>query len=238
MEDVCGALRSRGLPTEGDPAGRSRVRPVLGAGPLIPPYPPAAPKIRPRYGRIGKMSGPRSNSAGAGADDLALAAADESYEAERILGSEGVAERVVPILQKWLDPHCRRYAGSESGSVTDALAAASFLDYSQIRELAPSLMFWSYAIRHRGRVLELLGHLGHSDLRRVVVAYVRDMVTTSADLEWMDYWDSAHMLHYFGFYDEARWVVDQARAQGDPEIRDEMREIEEFVFGAPEGGGE
>lgn len=141
MEDVCGALRSRGLPTEGDPAGRSRVRPVLGAGPLIPPYPPAAPKIRPRYGRIGKMSGPRSNSAGAGADDLALAAADESYEAERILGSEGAVERVVPILQKWLDPHCRRYAGSENGSVTDALAAASFLDYSQIRELAPSLMF-------------------------------------------------------------------------------------------------
>ena len=85
-------------------------------------------------------------------------------------------------------------------------------------------------------MLELLGHLGHSDLRQVVVAYVRDMVTASADLEWMNYWDSAHMLHYFGFYDEARWFVDQARAQDDPEIRDEMREIEEFVFGAPEGG--
>ena len=182
------------------------------------------------------MSGSRSNPAGDGADDLALAAADESYEAERILGSEGAAERVVPILRKWLDPHCRRRAGSEFGSVTDALAAASFLDYSQIRELAPSLMFWSYAVGHRGRVLELLGHLGHSDLRQVVVAYVRDMVTASADLEWMDYWDSAHMLHYFGFYDEARWFVDQARAQDDPEIRDEMREIEEFVFGAPEGG--
>lgn len=54
MEAACGALRIRGLPTEGGPAGRSRVRPVLGAGPLVPPHPPAAPKIRPLYGRIGK----------------------------------------------------------------------------------------------------------------------------------------------------------------------------------------
>ena len=120
----------------------------------------------------------------------------------------------------------------------DALAVAYFLDCPRIRELAPSLMYWAYVIRYRMRVLQLLGHLDHSEIRRVVVPYVRNELTTSSSLEWVDYRDAADILYYFGFYDEVRWVIDQALAHEDPQIQQEGREIEEDFSAALEAGGE
>ena len=120
----------------------------------------------------------------------------------------------------------------------DALAVAYFLDCPRIRELAPSLMYWTYVIRYRMRVLQLLGHLDHSEIRRVVVPYVRDKLRTPSSLEWEDYQDAADILFYFGFYDEVRWVIDQALAHEDPEIRQEGREMEEYLSATPEAGGE
>ena len=120
----------------------------------------------------------------------------------------------------------------------DALAAAYFLDCLRIRELAPSLMYWAYVIRYRMRVLQLLRHLDHSDIRRVVVPYVRDKLRTPSSLEWEDYQDAADILYYFGFYDEVRWVIDQVLAHEDPEIQQEGREIEEDFSAVLEAGGE
>ena len=122
--------------------------------------------------------------------------------------------------------------------MTAALAIAGFLDCSRVRELAPLLMYWAYAVGHRVRVLQLLGHLDHSEIRRVVVPYVRNELTTSSSLEWEDYQDAADILYYFGFYDEVRWVIDQALAHEDPQIRQEGREMEEYLSASSEAGGE
>ena len=147
-------------------------------------------------------------------------------------------EEVMPVLREWLDPHHRRRAKPGEGSATAALAAAYFLDCPRIRELAPSLMYWTNVIRYRMRALQLLGHLDHSDIWRLEVAYVRDKLRTSSAPDWVDYRDAADVLYHFGFYDEVRWVIDQALAHEDPEIRQEGREIEEDFFAAPESGGE
>ena len=174
---------------------------------------------------------------GASAVELVVAAADKGYEAERLLGAPGAVEEVMPVLREWLDPHHRGGADSREDYVMDALAVAYFLGCPRIRELAPSLMYWAYVIRYRMRVLQLLGHLDHSEIRRVVVPYVRNELTTSSSLEWVDYRDAADILYYFGFYDEVRWVIDQALAHEDPEIRQEGREIEEDFSAALEAEG-
>ena len=184
------------------------------------------------------MSRSRNDHDYASVAELVVAAADKGYEAERLLGSPGAVEEVMPVLREWLDPHYRRRAKPGEGSVTAALAIAGFLDCPRIRELAPSLMYWTYAVGHRVRVLQLLGHLDHSEIRRVVVPYVRNELRTSSSLEWEDYQDAADILYYFGFYDEVRWVIDQALAHEDPEIRQEGREMKEDFFAAPESGGE
>ena len=144
----------------------------------------------------------------------------------------------MPVLREWLDPHHRRAVDSREDYVMDALAVAGFLDCSRVRELAHSLMYWTDVIRYRMRVLRLLGHLDHSDIRRLEVAYVRDKLRTPSSLEWEDYQDAADILYYFGFYDEVRWVIDQALAHEDPQIQQEGREIEEDFSAALEAGGE
>lgn len=111
-----------------------------------------------------RMSSLSSSHDGAGAVELAMAAADKGYEAERLLGSPGAVEEVMPVLREWLDPHHRRGADSREDYVMDALAVAYFLDCPRIRELAPSLMYWTDVIRYRMRALRLLGHLeGYSE---------------------------------------------------------------------------
>lgn len=184
------------------------------------------------------MSRSRNDHDYASVAELVVAAADKGYEAERLLGSPEAVEEVMPVLREWLDPHYRRRAKPGEGSATAALAVAGFLDCSRIRELAPSLMYWTDVIGDRMRVLRLLGHLDHSDIRRLEVAYVRDKLRTSSVPDWVDYRDAADVLYHFGFYDEVRWVIDQALAHEDPEIRQEGREIEEDFFAAPESGGE
>ena len=184
------------------------------------------------------MSRSRNDHDYASVAELVVAAADKGYEAERLLGSPEAVEEVMPVLREWLDPHHRRGADSREDYVMDALAVAYFLDCPRIRELAPSLMYWTYVIRYRMRALQLLGHLDHSDIRRVVVPYVRNELTTSSSLEWEDYQDAADILYYFGFYDEVHWVIDQALAHEDPEIQQEGREMEEYLSATPEAGGE
>ena len=185
-----------------------------------------------------RMSRSRNNHDYASVAELAVAAADKGYEAERLLGSPGAVEEVMPVLREWLDPHYRRRAKPGEGSATAALAVAGFLDCSRIRELAPSLMYWTDVIADRMRVLRLLGHLDHSDIRRLEVAYVRDKLRTSSVPDWVDYRDAADVLYHFGFYDEVRWVIDQALAHEDPQIQQEGREIEEDFSAALEAGGE
>ena len=184
------------------------------------------------------MSRSRNDHDYASVAELVVAAADKGYEAERLLGSREAVEEVMPVLREWLDPHHRRAVDSREDYVMDALAVAYFLGCPRIRELAPSLMYWAYVIRYRMRALQLLGHLDHSEIRRVVVPYVRDKLTTSSSLEWEDYQDAADILYYFGFYDEVRWVIDQALAHEDPQIQQEGREIEEDFSAALEAGGE
>ena len=185
-----------------------------------------------------RMSRSRNDHDYASVAELVVAAADKGYEAERLLGAPEAVEEVMPVLREWLDPHHRRGADSREDYVMDALAVAYFLDCPRIRELAPSLMYWTDVIRYRMRALRLLGHLDHSDIRRLEVAYVRDKLRTSSVPDWVDYRDAADVLYHFGFYDEVRWVIDQALAHEDPEIRQEGREIEEDFFAAPESGGE
>ena len=185
-----------------------------------------------------RMSRSRNDHDYASVAELVVAAADKGYEAERLLESREAVEEVMPVLREWLDPHHRRGADSREDYVMDALAVAYFLDCPRIRELAPSLMYWTDVIRYRMRVLQLLGHLDHSEIRRVVVPYVRDKLRTPSSLEWEDYQDAADILFYFGFYDEVRWVIDQALAHEDPEIRQEGREMEEYLSATPEAGGE
>ena len=110
------------------------------------------------------MSSSRNDHDYASVAELAVAAADKGYEAERLLGSPGAVEEVMPVLREWLDPHHRRGADSREDYVMDALAVAYFLDCPRIRELAPSLMYWTDVIRYRMRALRLLGHLeGYSE---------------------------------------------------------------------------
>ena len=185
-----------------------------------------------------RMSRSRNDHDYASVAELVVAAADKGYEAERLLGSPEAVEEVMPVLREWLDPHHRRAVDSREDYVMDALAVAGFLDCSRVRELAPSLMYWTDVIGDRMRVLRLLGHLDHSDIRRLEVAYVRDKLRTSSAPDWVDYRDAADVLYHFGFYDEVRWVIDQALAHEDPEIRQEGREIEEDFSAALEAGGE
>ena len=185
-----------------------------------------------------RMSRSRNNHDYASVAELAVAAADKGYEAERLLESREAVEEVMPVLREWLDPHHRGGASSREDYVMDALAVAYFLDCPRIRELAPSLMYWTDVIRYRMRALQLLGHLDHSDIRRVVVPYVRDKLRTSSVPDWVDYRDAADVLYHFGFYDEVHWVIDQALAHEDPEIQQEGREMEEYLSAAPEAGGE
>ena len=110
------------------------------------------------------MSRSRNNHDYASVAELAVAAADKGYEAERLLGSPGAVEEVMPVLREWLDPHHRGGADSREDYVMDTLAVAYFLDCPRIRELAPSLMYWTDVIRYRMRALRLLGHLeGYSE---------------------------------------------------------------------------
>ena len=185
-----------------------------------------------------RMSRSRNDHDYASVAELVVAAADKGYEAERLLGAPEAVEEVMPVLREWLDPHHRGGADSREDYVMDTLAVAYFLDCPRIRELAPSLMYWAYVIRYRMRVLQLLGHLDHSEIRRVVVPYVRNELTTSSSLEWEDYQDAANILYYFGFYDDVRWVIDQALAHEDPQIQQEGREMEEDFSAALEAGGE
>ena len=185
-----------------------------------------------------RMSRSRNNHDYASVAELAVAAADKGYEAERLLESREAVEEVMPVLREWLDPHHRGGASSREDYEMDALAVAYFLDCPRIRELAPSLMYWTDVIRYRMRALQLLGHLDHSDIRRVVVPYVRDKLRTSSVPDWVDYRDAADILYHFGFYDEVHWVIDQALAHEDPEIQQEGREMEEYLSAAPEAGGE
>ena len=184
------------------------------------------------------MSRSRNDHDYASVAELVVAAADKGYEAERLLESREAVEEVMPVLREWLDPHHRGGASSREDYVMDALAVAYFLDCPRIRELAPSLMYWTDVIGDRMRVLRLLGHLDHSDIRRVVVPYVRDKLRTSSVPDWVDYRDAADILYHFGFYDEVHWVIDQALAHEDPEIQQEGREMEEYLSAAPEAGGE
>ena len=109
------------------------------------------------------MSRSRNNHDYASVAELVVAAADKGYEAERLLESREAVEEVMPVLREWLDPH-HRGADSREDYVMEALAVAYFLDCPRIRELAPSLMYWTYVIRYRMRALRLLGHLeGYSE---------------------------------------------------------------------------
>ena len=185
------------------------------------------------------MPGARIHDNDEWAGGLAMMVAEKHHRAGRLIYFHGDPDQIALVLQKWLDPEPPPRPGARRDPVMDALAAARLLEYRWIHELAPSLMPWLCFDRYHMRVRQLLGHLDHSDIRKVVVPWVRTRLTTSTGgLGPSDYRGSADVLDHLGLYDQARWVADQALAHEDPEIRQEGREIEEDFSAALEAGGE
>lgn len=179
------------------------------------------------------MSEPKDDNTG-GAADLALAVAEKDCEAGRFIFFYGDVEQVLPVLEEWLDPARRPQDSTGRDPVMDALSAARFLSYRQIYRVAPSLMPWLYYDQYRVRVVELLGHLDHSDIRKVVVPWVRTRLTTSTGgLGPSDYRVSAAALDHLGLYDQARWVADQALAHEDPQIQQAGHDIRQQLSTTP-----
>lgn len=73
---------------------------------------------------------------------------------------------------------------------------------------APSLMSRLCSSSCHVRVRELLGHLDHSDIRKVVIPCIRNRLASAGGLGWSDHRASATALNHRGSYDEARWVAD------------------------------
>ena len=171
------------------------------------------------------VSEPNDDNTG-GAVDLALAVMQKDCEAGSLIYFHGDVEQIIPVLEEWLDPARRPRDSTGRAPVMDALSAARFLSYRQIYRVAPSLMPWLYHERYYVRVVELLGHLDHSDIRKVVVPWVRTRLTTSTGgLGPSDYRVSAAALEHLGLYDQARWVADQALAHEDPQIQQAGHDI-------------
>ena len=179
------------------------------------------------------MSEPKDDNTG-GAADLALAVAEKFYKGGHFLYFYGDVEQVIPVLEEWLDPARRSRDGTGRDPVMDALSAARFLEYGDIHRVAPSLMPWLYYGRYRGRVVELLGHLDHVGIQRIVVPWVRTRLTTgTGGLGLSDYRVSAEVLDHLGLYGQARWVADQALAHEDPQIQQAGHDIRQQLSTTP-----
>ena len=179
------------------------------------------------------MSEPKDDNTGEAAD-LALAVAEKDCEAGRFIFFYGDVEQVLPVLEEWLDPARRPRDSTGRDPVMDALSAARFLEYGDIHRVAPSLMPWLYYDRYRVRVVELLGHLDHAGIQRIVVPWVRTRLTTSTGgLGPSDYRVSAAALDHLGLYDQARWVADQALAHEDPQIQQVGHDIRQQLPTTP-----
>ena len=179
------------------------------------------------------MSEPKDDNTG-GAADLALAVMQKDCEAGSLIYFHGDVEQIIPVLKEWLDPARRPRDSTGRDPVMDALSAARFLSYRQIYRVAPSLMPWLYYERYRVRVVELLGHLDHAGIQRIVVPWVRTRLTTSTGgLGLSDYRVSAAALDHLGLYDQARWVADQALAHEDPQIQQVGHDIRQQLLTTP-----
>ena len=154
------------------------------------------------------MSEPKDDNTG-GAADLALAVAEKFYKGGHFLYFYGDVEQVIPVLEEWLDPARRPRDSTGRDPVMDALSAARFLEYGDIHRVAPSLMPWLYYGRYRVRVVELLGHLDHSDIRKVVIPCIRNRLASAGGFGRSDHWaPPTTALNHLGSYDEAHWVTD------------------------------
>ena len=59
------------------------------------------------------------------------------------------------------------------------------------------------------RVRELLGHLDHSDIRKVVIPCIRNKLASAGGFGRSDHWaPPTTALNHLGSYDEAHWVTD------------------------------
>ena len=195
----------------------------------------ARPRCRVARRGIGSttVSEPKDDNTG-GAADLALAVAEKFYKDGHFLYFYGDVEQIIPVLKEWLDPARRPQDSTGRDPVMDALSAARFLEYGDIHRVAPSLMPWLYCDRYRVRVVELLGHLDHAGIQRIVVPWVRTRLTTSTGgLGPSDYRVSAAALDHLGLYGQARWVVDQALAHEDPQIQQAGHDIRQKLPTAP-----
>ena len=180
------------------------------------------------------MSEPKDDNTG-GAADLALAVMQKDCEAGILIYFHGDVEQIIPVLEEWLDPARRLQDSTGRDPVMDALSAARFLEYGDIHRVAPSLMPWLYYGRYRGRVVELLGHLDHVGIQRIVVPWVRTRLTTSTGGPGpSDYRVSADVLDHLGLYDQARWVADQALAHEDPQIQQAGHDIRQQLSTTPD----
>ena len=194
---------------------------------------PAALPGRPPQDGSTTVSEPKDDNTG-GAADLALAVAEKFYKGGHFLYFYGDVEQIIPVLEEWLDPARRLQDSTGRDPVMDALSAARFLEYGDIHRVAPSLMPWLYYGRYRGRVVELLGHLDHVGIQRIVVPWVRTRLTTSTGGPGpSDYRVSAEVLDHLGLYDQARWVADQALAHEDPQIQQAGHDIRQQLPTTP-----
>ena len=74
---------------------------------------------------------------------------------------------------------------------------------------APSLMSRLYSSNCHVRVRELLGHLDHSDIRKVVIPCIRNRLASAGGFGRSDHWaPPTTALNHLGSYDEAHWVTD------------------------------
>lgn len=74
---------------------------------------------------------------------------------------------------------------------------------------APSLMSRLYSSSCHVRVRELLGHLDHSDIRKVVIPCIRNKLASAGGFGRSDHWaPPTTALNHLGSYDEAHWVTD------------------------------
>ena len=180
------------------------------------------------------MPGARIHDNDEWAGGLTMAVAEKHHRAGSLIYFHGDPDQIVLVLQKWLDPERPPRPGARRDPVMDALAAARLLEYRWIHKLAPSLMPWLCFDRYHMRVRQLLGHLDHSDIRKVVVPWVRTRLTTSTGgLGPSDYRVSAAALDHLGLYDQARWVADQALAHEDPQIQQAGHDIRQQLPTTP-----
>ena len=119
-------------------------------------------------------------------------------------------KKVMPVLEGWPPPIVSRTTRAlEWGGIRSwTRCQLRYSSHSDMSARGPSLMSRLCSSNCHVRVRELLGHLDHSDIRKVVIPCIRNRLASAGGLGWSDHRESTTALNRLGSYDEAHWAAD------------------------------